>query len=78
MEDRERDRLGFERDLLKYIERLMVDLRAKIRRNDERLKSEQILLLPDDQVCLHRWHIGLGFTFQLLQYCAPVQLATSH
>ena len=51
MDDRERDRLGFERDLKKWLDKLMVDLKQKISRNETRLAAqEDVLLLPEDQV----------------------------
>jgi len=40
LDDRSKDRLGFERELLKYLERLMVELRAKKRRNEDRLAAD--------------------------------------
>lgn len=51
LEDRERARYGYETDLKKYLDRLMVELKAKIKRNEERLAAvEKPLLLQDDQV----------------------------
>ncbi|CAK0773646.1 hypothetical protein CVIRNUC_004087 [Coccomyxa viridis] len=39
---REKDRLGFERELLKYIDKLMLELKTKVRRNEERLTKENV------------------------------------
>ena len=48
----EKDRLGFERELLKYIEKLMLELSTKVRRNEERLAKENVPVIAiDDQVC---------------------------
>ena len=49
--DRDKESLGYERDLKRWLDKLMVDLRAKIRRNEERLaQQEAIVLLAEDQV----------------------------
>eukprot|EP00884_Botryococcus_braunii_P001837 jgi/Botrbrau1/11654/Bobra.168_2s0011.1 len=49
LEDNVRARYSYEADLKKYLERLMVDLKAKIKRNEERLSAvEKPILLPDD------------------------------
>ncbi|KAK9916020.1 hypothetical protein WJX75_007379 [Coccomyxa subellipsoidea] len=40
LDDRSRERLGFEKELYKWIDKLMLELKAKIRRNEERLASE--------------------------------------
>ena len=51
MDDRDRDRLGYERDLKKWLDKLMVDLKQKIARNEARLAAqEDVVLLPEDQV----------------------------
>lgn len=51
LEDRVRARYSYEADLKKYLDRLMVDLKAKIKRNEERLAAvEKPMLLPDDAV----------------------------
>ena len=51
MDDRDRDRLGYERDLKKWLDKLMVDLKQKIARNETRLAAqEDVVLLPEDQV----------------------------
>ncbi len=48
----EKDRLGFERELLKYIDKLMLELNTKVRRNEERLAKENVPVIGiDDQVC---------------------------
>lgn len=53
----EKDRLGFERELLRYIDKLMLELKTKVRRNEERLAKEFIPMVGiDDQV-------GHGFTW---------------
>ena len=50
MDDRERDRLGYERELKKWLDKLMVDLKQKISRNETRLAAqEDVVLLPEDQ-----------------------------
>ena len=51
LDDKEKERLGYERELKRWIDKLMGDLRAKIARNEERLsQQEQVVFLPDDQV----------------------------
>ncbi|EIE25974.1 hypothetical protein COCSUDRAFT_46447 [Coccomyxa subellipsoidea C-169] len=40
LDDRSRERLGFEKELYKWIDKLMLELKAKIRRNEERVASE--------------------------------------
>ena len=48
---REKDRLGFERELLKYIDKLMLELKTKVRRNEERLTKENVPVTSiEDQV----------------------------
>ena len=50
---REKDRLGFERELLKYIDKLMLELKTKVRRNEERLTKENVPVTSiEDQVGL--------------------------
>ena len=47
----EKDRLGFELELLKYIDKLMLELNTKVRRNEERLAKENVPVIGiDDQV----------------------------
>ena len=49
----DKERLGFERELLKYIEKLMLELKTKVRRNEERLAKENVPVIAiDDQVCI--------------------------
>lgn len=51
LDDREKDRLGYERELKRWLDKLMGDLRSKIQRNEERLaQQEAVVFLPDDQV----------------------------
>ncbi|CAL5218741.1 g457 [Coccomyxa viridis] len=51
----EKDRLGFERELLKYIDKLMLELNTKVRRNEERLAKENVPVIGiDDQKVLDR------------------------
>ena len=48
---KEKDRLGFERELLKYIDKLMLELKTKVRRNEERLTKENVPVTSiEDQV----------------------------
>ena len=54
LDDKEKDRLGYERELKRWIDKLMGDLRAKIARNEERLAQQENVVLPDDQVTLFR------------------------
>jgi hypothetical protein len=64
LEDRERARYGYEVDLKKYLDRLMVDLKAKIKKNEERLAAvEKPLLLPDDAVQPFRWSTSSVFNY---------------
>ena len=47
----DKERLGFEPELLKYIEKLMLELKTKVRRNEERLAKENVPVIAiDDQV----------------------------
>ena len=51
MDERDRDRLSYERDLKKWLDKLMIDLKQKIARNEARLAAqEDVVLLPEDQV----------------------------
>ena len=51
LDDKEKDRLGYERELKRWIDKLMGDLRAKIARNEERLSQQEVVVvLPEDQV----------------------------
>ncbi|KAK9808590.1 hypothetical protein WJX72_000153 [[Myrmecia] bisecta] len=51
--DKQRDRLGHERELQKFLDRLVGDLQKKIKRNEERLAADKKqLLLPDDQAAV--------------------------
>ena len=51
MDDREKDRLSYERELKKWLDKLMIDLKQKIARNETRLAAqEDAPLLPEDQV----------------------------
>ena len=57
---REKDRLGFERELLKYIDKLMLELKTKVRRNEERLTKENVPVTSiEDQVRSIASSIGL-------------------
>ena len=48
--DTQKERLGYERDLKRWIDKLLVELRTKIAKNEERLsQQEAIVLLADDQ-----------------------------
>ena len=48
----EKGRLGFERELLKYIDKLMLELKTKVRRNEDRLVKENVPVIEiNDQVC---------------------------
>ena len=47
----EKGRLGFERELLKYIDKLMLELKTKVRRNEDRLVKENVPVIEiNDQV----------------------------
>lgn len=49
LEDREKERYGFEEELLRWLERLLSDLRKRIAQNEDRLQAlEKPVLLPDD------------------------------
>ena len=51
LDDKSKERLGFERELYKYLDKLMVELQAKIHRNSDRLAAEEAAPLPPaDQV----------------------------
>ena len=54
LDDAGKERLGHEHALMKWLDQLMADLRAKIKKNTERLKAEQEspVYLKDDQVIL--------------------------
>ena len=53
LDDASKERLGFERELYKYLDKLMLELAAKIRRNSDRLAAEEAAPLPPaDQVCI--------------------------
>ncbi|KAK9804143.1 hypothetical protein WJX73_004648 [Symbiochloris irregularis] len=55
LDDKEKERLGYERDLKRWIEKLMVELRTKIAKNEERLfQQEAVVLLAEDQAKLTR------------------------
>ena len=52
LDDKSKERLGFERELYKYLDKLMLELASKIRRNTDRLAAEEAAPLPPaDQVC---------------------------
>ncbi len=51
LDDKSKERLGFERELYKYLDRLMTELRAKKRRNDDRLAADAAIpISAEDQV----------------------------
>lgn len=51
LDDKSKERLGFERELYKYLDKLMLELASKIRRNTDRLAAEEAAPLPPgDQV----------------------------
>ena len=54
LDDAGKERLGHEHALMKWLDQLMADLSAKIKKNTERLKAEQEspVYLKDDQVCM--------------------------
>lgn len=54
LDDGGKERLGHEHALMKWLDQLMADLRAKIKKNTERLRAEQEspVYLKDDQVTL--------------------------
>ncbi|KAK9816303.1 hypothetical protein WJX74_004427 [Apatococcus lobatus] len=54
LDDAGKERLGHEHALMKWLDQLMADLRAKIKKNTERLKAEQEspVYLKDDQTAL--------------------------
>ena len=64
---REKDLLGFERELLKYIDKLMLELKTKVRRNEERLTKENVPVVSiEDQVRLLALTISLScFSLQV-------------
>ena len=52
LDDKSKERLGFERELYKYLDKLMLELASKIRRNTDRLAAEEAAPLPPaDQAC---------------------------
>ena len=52
LDDREKERYGYERDLMRRVERHLSDLRRRIEVNTERLKETQPLYLADDQAAI--------------------------
>ena len=50
LDDKSKDRLGHERELFKYLDRLMTELRAKKRRNEDRLAADAAIpISAEDQ-----------------------------
>lgn len=59
LDDKSKERLGFERELYKYLDKLMLELASKIRRNTDRLAAEEAAPLPPaDQVCANARHLS--------------------
>ncbi len=60
LDDAGKERLGHEHTLMKWLDQLMADLSAKIKKNTERLKAEQEspVYLKDDQV-IFIWTIAV-------------------
>lgn len=55
LDDKSKDRLGHERELFKYLDRLMTELRAKKRRNEDRLAADAAIpISAEDQARLSR------------------------
>lgn len=51
LDDREKDRLGYERQLKRFMDGMMDDLRRKIQRNEQRLAQNEIpVLVSSEQV----------------------------
>lgn len=62
LSDEERDKYPYERDLKKWLDKMVDDLGKKVKRNQERLDSEaNPAFLPDDQV--GRQAIQLGCVY---------------
>eukprot|EP00887_Chlorella_sp_A99_P002482 scaffold10.g2482.t1 len=50
LDDREKERYGFEEDLLRWLERLLSDLRKRISANEERLQADgKVVISGEDQ-----------------------------
>lgn len=51
LDDREKDRFGYERQLKRFMDGMMDDLRRKIQRNEQRLAQNEIpVLVSSEQV----------------------------
>lgn len=71
LSDEERAKYPYERDLKKWLDKMVDDLGKKVKRNQERLDSEaNPAFLPDDQVGKQWCHSTRVWYF--MSFCGPV------